>query len=169
MKLAPGVLSASLLGAGLFCLGGSASALPTGMGLGLKDAVSSDVQTVRVVTGARVGGIGVAGGRYIGAGRYAGAGRWAGGPGWWRPGYGLAAGALVGGAVAATQPWSGYAGYGSSYAPGYYGYDPGYAAGYPAGPGYGYGGYDYGPDAGYPYIPTCTYVGGPKTESWMCR
>ncbi len=44
---------------------------------------------------------------------------------------GLAAGALIGGALAATSPWygSGYGGYG--YAPGYdYGYAPGYGNAY---------------------------------------
>jgi hypothetical protein len=171
MKLAPKILAVCLLAASPFCLAGSVSALPIGMGLGLKDAASSDVETVRVVTGGRVGGvgrvggIGIAGGRYVGAGRYGGVGRWAGGPGWRRPGYGLAAGALVGGAFAASQPWYGYGGYGNDYGASYYGDGPAYSAGYPA---YAYGGYDYGRDPAGPYLPTCTYVGGPKAV-WMCR
>jgi hypothetical protein len=42
--------------------------------------------------------------------------------GWGGPAAGLAAGAIIGGAIAASQP------YGYDYAPGYYGYgyDPGY-------------------------------------------
>jgi hypothetical protein len=69
---------------------------------------------------------------------------------YYRPGAGIAAGALAGGAIAASRPWNGYAGYDSGYSgygPSYggYGYDPGY----PAYPGYqGYQGYDVG-YAGY--------------------
>jgi hypothetical protein len=66
-------------------------------------------------------------------------------------GYGLAAGAVVGGAIAASQPWYGYAGY--DYGAGYYGY--GYAS-------------DYGPAPGGAYVQTCTYLGGPKTGNWTC-
>jgi hypothetical protein len=51
------------------------------------------------------------------------------GRGYYRPGLGLAAGALAGGAIAASSPWYGY-GYGY----GGYGY---------GGYGYGYGGYGY--------------------------
>jgi BA14K-like protein len=65
---------------------------------------------------------------------------------YYRPGAGIAAGALVGGAIAASRPWNGYGGYGydsgyyNGYGPSYggYGYDPGYQ-------GYqGYQGYDVG-------------------------
>jgi hypothetical protein len=42
--------------------------------------------------------------------------------GYYRPGLGLAAGALAGGTLAASQPW--YSGYD------YYGYNPGYSTGY---------------------------------------
>jgi BA14K-like protein len=68
---------------------------------------------------------------------------------YYRPGAGIAAGALVGGAVAASRPWNAYGGYGY----GGYGYG-GYGYG-----GYGYGGYDpgytgYGPSyGGYGYDP----------------
>ena len=53
------------------------------------------------------------------------------GEGYYRPGVGLAAGAVVGGAIAASQPW--YGGYG--YDTGYYGYNPDYSTGY-YNPGY---------------------------------
>jgi hypothetical protein len=80
-----------------------------------------------------------------------------GGRGWgWGPG--IAAGLIVGGAIAATQPWGGgyydrgYAygpgsGYGYAQAPGY-AYGPGSDDGYSPGPGYatGYGG---GSDVAY--------------------
>ncbi len=72
-------------------------------------------------------------------------GRWGGwgGRGWgWRGGFwpGLAAGAIVSGALAATQP--GY-GYDYDYGPGYsYGYDPGYT--YAPAPGYSTYGYSPG-------------------------
>jgi hypothetical protein len=87
-------------------------------------------------------------------------------------------GAAIGGAIAVSQPWYGYGGYG--YGPGYYGYAPEYSTysydygyGYGPGPGpgyygpnsayaspYGYGGYGYG---------ICNYVGGPKVGNWDCR
>jgi hypothetical protein len=72
-------------------------------------------------------------------GRYVGAGRWAGG--WRRPGYGLAAGAVVGGALAAGSYYGGY-GYNDSYGSGYnntgYGYDSGYNNGNSGYSSYGY-------------------------------
>jgi hypothetical protein len=78
--------------------------------------------------------------------------------------------AAMGSAIAASQPWYGYGGYG--YGPGYYGYAPQYSTyAYDYGPGYywpnsvygspyGYGGYGYG---------ICNYVGGPKVGTWDCR
>jgi len=64
-------------------------------------------------------------------------GGWGGGwrgRGWWGPGVGFGAGALIGGAIAASRPWYGY-GYGPS-AYGYpydtydtYAYEPGYSLG----------------------------------------
>ena len=104
---------------------------------------------------------------------------------YYRPGLGLAAGAIVGGTIAASRPWYGYGGYG--YGSGYYGYNPGYSTSYyPSANGYGYGGYgydygssyygynpDYGDDQGYAlggaYVPSCSYVGGPKAAIWTCR
>jgi hypothetical protein len=52
---------------------------------------------------------------------------------------GLAAGAVVGGAIAASQYGYGGYGYGYGQGPGYYGYDSGYSTGYTSG----------GQDAGY--------------------
>jgi hypothetical protein len=45
---------------------------------------------------------------------------------------GLAAGAIVGGTIAALRPWYGYGGYGYGYDYGssYYGYNPGYSTSY---------------------------------------
>jgi len=137
---------------------------------------------------------------------------------YYRPGLGLAAGAVVGGAIAASRPWYGYGGYGYDYGSSYYGYNRGYSTSYypsanaygyggysyvyspsyyesnpgystsyyPSANGYGYGGYgndygasyygynpDYGYDQGYAlggaYLPTCTYIGGPKAAIWTCR
>ncbi len=151
MKLVPKILAASLLAATPFCLAGSVHAVPIGMGLGLKDAVAPAAETVRFGGGGgrggggRVGGIGGAGrpggiggvggvggiGRPGGIGGVAGIGRPGGPGGWyggrWRPGYGLAAGAIVGGALGGY-----YGGYGYD---GYYGSD------------YGYSNYGYGADA----------------------
>jgi hypothetical protein len=74
----------------------------------------------------------------------------------WAPG--VAAGAIIGGAIAAAQPWNwGY--YNSyAYAPGYaYGYE--YAPGYADGPGYTYApGYAYSP--GYAYGQDYAYAPG---------
>jgi hypothetical protein len=72
---------------------------------------------------------------------------------------GLAAGAVVGGAIAASQPWYGYGGYGS----GYSGY-PGYAASYyTSGNGYDYGAHAYNYGSGsytdHPAV-TATYHAG---------
>jgi BA14K-like protein len=87
--------------------------------------------------------------------------------GWrgWAPG--VVAGAIVGGAVAATQPWN-YGYYGGpydayAYDPGY-GYAPGYryAPGYTYDPGYSYGpAYSYGPGAAYAYAPGPSYSAAP--------
>ena len=93
-------------------------------------------------------------------------------PGYARPGYALGAGAaVVGGAIAASQPGYGYADYGYGYGPGpgTYGYDPGYPPGpgpYGYDPGYSPGYYGYGYESAYPQ--SGTYVGGPKTGTWSC-
>jgi hypothetical protein len=60
---------------------------------------------------------------------------------YYRPGVGLAAGAVVGGAIAASQYGYGGYGYGYGQGPGYYGNDPGYySTGYST--GYAPGGQD---------------------------
>jgi hypothetical protein len=70
----------------------------------------------------------------------------------WAPG--LAAGAVIGGAIAASRPWYGYNNYYDdyAYAPAYsYGYSPGYSY---YSPGYSYGyspGYSYYSSPGYSY------------------
>jgi hypothetical protein len=184
MKPAATILAASVLAVLPFWLAGPAAAVPIGVGLGPEDAARSDVETVRAVVVGRAGAAGRVGG-VVGGGRNVGVGRpgagWAGGPAGWRPGYGVATGALVGGAIA-SQPWNGYGyangydnGYGYDGGPGYYGYGAGYPAGYdtPAATyGYGgpaYGGYPYGPPPGDAYLQSCTYVGGPKSADWVCR
>ncbi len=72
--------------------------------------------------------------------------------GWgWAPG--LAAGAIIGGAIAASRPWYGYNYYNDyAYSPGYSYYSPGYSYGYS--PGYSYyssPGYSYSTSPGYSY------------------
>ena len=49
---------------------------------------------------------------------------------YYRPGLGLAAGAIAGGAIAASRPWYGYGGNGYDYGSSYYGYNPGYSTSY---------------------------------------
>jgi len=128
----PSMVFACLLIATPLGLAGTASAAPIGAPLGLHAAAGTTVETVQW------------------RGRWGG---WRGGPGWgWG---GLAAGAIIGGAIAASQPWYGYdyapGYYGYSYAPGYsYGYDPGYSS-------YGYdpGSYSYGYSSGSGDVAYC--------------
>ena len=82
---------------------------------------------------------------------------WRGGWGWGGLGVGLAAGAIIGGAIAASSYNDGY--YGYPYRRAYYGsYAPTYAY-YPANYGYGYASYGYSPGYyGYAYAPG--YYGG---------
>jgi hypothetical protein len=107
-------------------LAGTVSAAPIGAPLALHAAAGAPVETVQ----------------------------WRGHWGGWRGGWGwggLAAGAIVGGALAAGAPWYGYD---YDYAPGYYdySYDPGYY-GYSSGPSsYSYN-YNYGPGYSYGYSP----------------
>jgi BA14K-like protein len=119
MNLPSRTLALALLAAAPSALSVSAGAAPIGGPLSLHDAASPAVQTVQWR------------GRGWGGPGWGWGGR---GWGWGGAAAGLAAGAIVGGAIAATQPWYGY-----DYAPGYYGY---YGSGYA--PGYGY-------DLGYGY------------------
>jgi hypothetical protein len=118
MNLPTKTLAAALVAGSVSSLAGSAGAVPLSASLGLREASTPAVQQVQ----------------------------WRRGWGWGGFGVGLAAGALIGGAIAATRPYYGY-GYGY---PGYYGYN--YA---PAYYGYGYPGY-YGYSAGY-YAPAYGY------------
>src|SRR6516165_7301185 len=116
MNLPSRTLALALLVAASCGFAVSADAAPIGGPLSLQDAASLPVQTVQW------------------RGRWGGGGWGWGGRGWGWGGAaaGVAAGAIIGGAIAATQPWYGY-----DYAPSYYGYgySPGYGYGYPAGGG----------------------------------
>jgi hypothetical protein len=117
MNLPSKTLAVALLAATPSWFGGSAGAAPPS----LQDTGVAAVETV-----AWRGGFGHG---------------WGGSPGWWGPTAGLAAGAIIGGAVAAAQPWYGYD-YDYSYAPGYaYDYSPGYSTYYSP----GYSSYGYAP------------------------
>jgi hypothetical protein len=85
--------------------------------------VSADALAARVA--ARGGAVAYRGGAvaYRGAVGYRG---WGDRADYYRPGMGLAAGAIAGGAIAASRPWYGYGGAGYDYGSSYYGYNPGY-------------------------------------------
>jgi hypothetical protein len=119
MNLPSKTLAVALLAAISSWSAGSANAEPLGARPAWQDAASSPIQTVEWRGGGHRGWRG-----------------WGGGRGWGGPAAGLAAGAIIGGAAAASQPWYGYD-YDYDYAPGYssYGYDPGYYR-YPAPGGY---------------------------------
>jgi hypothetical protein len=162
MKLAPKILAASLFAATPFWLAGPVHAVPMGMGLGLKDAVTPAAETVRLGGGGgrggggggRVGSVGRPGGvggvgRPGGIGGVGGVGRpggiggvggvggvaGVGGPGRWNGGYWRPGYGLAAGAVGgAIAAGSYYGGYG--YDNGYY--DPGYYGSSYYGSGYGY-------------------------------
>jgi hypothetical protein len=110
MNLPPKALTVALLAAISSWSAGSANAEPLGAPPAWQDVARSPVQTVEWRGGGRRGWSG-----------------WDGGRGWGGAAAGLAAGAIIGGAVAASQPRYGYD-YDYDYAPGYssYGYDPGY-------------------------------------------
>jgi hypothetical protein len=119
----PVKILATAVVAGSFCsLAGSAGAVPLAASLSLRDAATPQVQTVQ----------------------------WRRGWGWGGVGLGLAAGAIIGSAIAANSYYGGYYGYpayGYSYYPAYsYGYYPAYS--------YGYASYGYAPAYyGYAYAP----------------
>jgi hypothetical protein len=129
MNLLNRTLAVALIAGGASSLSGSADAVPLGASLSLRDASTPALQTVQ----------------------------WR-GWGWGGFGVGLATGAIIGGAIAAST----YPAY--SYGYGYPGYGYGYVAGYgyapvyryaPTSPAYGYG-YGYAPS--YYYAPA--YYGG---------
>jgi BA14K-like protein len=122
MNLSFGVLATALMATAAPLLVTPAAAAPISQPLALQSAVAPLVETVQYRRGWRGPGLGRAG-----------------------AGAALAAGAIIGGVIAASRP----------YPYGYYGYG-GYQADYAYGPGYGYGpgpGYAYGPGSGYAYEP----------------
>ena len=126
-------LAAALIAGGASSLAGSADTVPLGgASLTLRDASTPTLQTVQWRRGWR--GLGV----------------------------GLAAGAIIGGAIAASTYGYGYGypAYGYGYAPAY-GYGYGYAPAYgyaPTSPAYGYG-YGYAPSYYYNYGYAPAYYG----------
>ena len=123
MTLITKTATAALIATTVSCFAGGAGAGPLSAPLALRDAMTSELQTVQWRGGGWHGGWG---------------GGWRGGWGGW--GVGIAAGALIGGALA-SGPYYGY-NYGY-YAPSYYGsYSPAYYDDYA--PAY-YGGYSYAP------------------------
>src|SRR5262245_20013319 len=111
MSLLNKTLAAALIAGGVSSFAGSANAVPLGASLALRDAATPMVETVQWR-------------------------RWG---GWGGFGIGLAAGALIGGALASPY----YGGYGGCYGCGY----PAYAYSYPA---YSYA---YAPSYSYGYAP----------------
>jgi hypothetical protein len=126
----------TLLAAGGLAVGAAAvpaSAAPITLPSSLQAAVTSPVETVQYR-------------------------RWGGWRAW---GPGLAAGAIVGGAIAASRPWYGYNNYYDDYAYaspyGAYAYSP-----YGTGPsGYNSYNYNYAPGYSYNYVPAYSYSYGP--------
>src|SRR5262245_34437686 len=115
-------LAAALLAGGVASFANSAGAVPLSASLSLRDAAPSAVETVQWR-------------------------RWGGWRGW---GGGLAAAAIIGGAIAASRPYYGYGYYGYGYPAYSYGYSyPAYSYGYSY-PAYSYG-YSYGYAPAYSY------------------
>lgn len=126
------LLAAAVLATGAASFAAPAGAAPITAPSSLRNAAAPAVQTVQWRRGWRGGG--------------------------WGPA--AVAGAIVGGAIAATQPWN-YGYYDNyAYAPNYgYGYN--YAPGYATGPA-GYNDYAYAPGPGYnDYAYAPGYVAGP--------
>jgi hypothetical protein len=125
-------LAAVLFSASLCSMAGTARAIPLGASLALREAPPSTLETVQWRGGGFRGGWG---GGWRGGGW---GGGWRGG-GWGGFGLGLAAGAIIGGAVAAPYYGYDYGYYPYGYAPayyggGYYGYGPYYRRYRPWGP-----------------------------------
>lgn len=141
-------LCTAIVAATAVLLGTSAQAgpMPTHVAA-VKAMVDPGTIEVRWGGGWRGGGFG-----YRGVGWRGGGWGYRGGYGYRRLGYGLAAGAIVGGAIARSAYYGGYGGYGyGGYGGGYY--DEGYPAySYAPVSHYGYGGgYGYGGDYCHPY------------------
>jgi hypothetical protein len=132
MKIPCKLLAAAALAAGAGSFGAPASAAPITAPMSLQNAAAPQVEAVQWRRS------------------------WRG----WAPG--VVAGAIVGGAIAAAQPWN-YGYYGGPYDA--YAYDPGYgyAPGYSYDLGYSYGGpvNSYGPGAAYAYAPGPSYSAAP--------
>ena len=137
---------AVLAGLAMACSFTAAQAAPLPTNVATMKAIVADDTVQQVRWGYRGGGWGYRGGLgYRGGGwGYRGLG--------YRPWRGLAAGAIVGGAIASSAYYGGYGGYyGGGYGGGYYGggygggyYGGGYADGcYPYASSYGYPGYSY--------------------------
>jgi hypothetical protein len=138
MKLHGITLATLLVAAGLSSGVSGAGAAPLSASISLRDATPQAVETVQWRGAGWRGGWG---GGWRGGWGGGWRGGWGGGwhRGWGGLGLGLAAGAIVGGALAAPY-YGGYgynddygyspAYYGDYYAPTYYGYDGGYYGGY---------------------------------------
>jgi hypothetical protein len=156
MKTASTILAAAVVAAGATSLSVPANAAPITLPSSLQNAAAAPVETVQWR-------------------------RWGGWRAW---GPGLAAGAIVGGAIAASRygyyddyayspygayaysPYgtgpSGYNSYNYNYAPGYsYNYVPGYTYSY--GPS-GYSGYAYSPGTSYAVSPGSSYAAAPGSS-----
>src|SRR3984893_8791230 len=133
MNLHRNALATLLVAASLSSVGGGTFAGPLSASISLRDAMPQTVETVQWRGGGWRGGWG-------GGWRGGWGGGWRGG--WGGVGLGLAAGAIIGGGLAAPY-YGGYgyygdpydygyspAYYGDYYAPNYYGYEGGYSGGY---------------------------------------
>ena len=132
MKTVPSLLAAAVLAAGTAPFSIPANAAPITLPSSLQNAVTSPLENVQ----------------------------WR-GWGWRGWGPGIAAGAIVGGAIAASRPWYGYNNYYDDYA-----YAPGYSYSSPYGTGAsGYNSYNYNSPSAYnssaynsfAYVPGYTY------------
>ena len=135
MRFPVKILTTAVLAGSAWSMAGSAGAVPLAASMSLRDASTPLVESVQWR-------------------------RW----GWGGVGLGLAAGAIIGGAIASSSYYGGY-GYGYP-AYGYYGGYPAYSYGYgyPA-YSYGYAPYGYAPAyyGGYAYAPP---VYGPYWRRW---
>ena len=157
MRCAKSGLLAILAGLAMACSLTATQAAPLPTNVAAMKAMVADDTVQQVRWGYRGGGWGYRGG--LG---YRGGGGW-GYRGGYRPWAGLAAGAIVGGAIASSAYYGGHGGYGGYYDGGYGGYYGGgygsgyYGAGY--GGGYADGCYPYATGYGYPAYSYRRYYG----------